>query len=153
MTPRDPAASGDRRLEPDFLAQEGIDEATVAAVGKLSEARETVEVARGHLYAFHQLSGHADFQLGEAVDALDAAGHSAFAEELRRELLGRNVLPGRWTFQVVEEYAATYYDPFCAFDDRGRELTHGFPHVHEARLKVRRRTPGEPGHERTANDA
>jgi len=26
------------------------------------------------------------------------------AERLATELVGRNVLPGRWTFQVVEEF-------------------------------------------------
>ena len=34
---------------------------TVDAVGKASEALEYVERARGHLYAFHQLIGRADF--------------------------------------------------------------------------------------------
>lgn len=36
---------------------DGTDDATVAAVGKLSEALEKVEEARGHLYAFHRLCG------------------------------------------------------------------------------------------------
>lgn len=36
---------------------DGVDEATVEAVGKLTEALETVERARGHLYSFHQLTG------------------------------------------------------------------------------------------------
>ena len=33
-----------------------VDDRTVEAVGKLTEALETVERARGHLYSFHQLS-------------------------------------------------------------------------------------------------
>lgn len=88
---------------------DGLDEETVDAVGKLTEALETVEVARGHLYAFHQLTGSADFKVGEAVEGLERAGHTELAERLRRELVGRNVLPGRWTFQVVEDYDETYY--------------------------------------------
>ena len=46
---------------------EGVDDATVAAVGKLSEALEVLEHARGYLYAFHRLTGTADLALGEAV--------------------------------------------------------------------------------------
>ena len=43
---------------------DGIAEATVEAVGKLTEALETTERARGHLYSFHQLTGSADLALG-----------------------------------------------------------------------------------------
>ncbi len=119
----------------------------MAAVGKLTEALETVEVARGHLYAFHQLTGEADFKVEDAIDALRAAGHAELADRLTRELLGRNVLPGRWTFQVVEDYEDTYYEPFRALERSVRGLTNGVRHVHEAELKRRRRTKGEPGHE------
>jgi hypothetical protein len=125
----------------------GLDTGTIEAVGKLTEALETVEVARGHLYAFHQLTGEADFKVEDAIDLLRGAGHTELADRLTRELLGRNVLPGRWTFQVVEDYEDTYYDPFRALEREVRALTGGTRHVHEARLKQRRRTPGEPGHE------
>ncbi len=139
----------DPRLDPAFLETEGIDQATVEAVGKLSEAMETVERARGHLYAFHQLSGHADFQVEEAVELLRKAGHGELADRLDRELVGRNVLPGRWTFQVIEDYAASYYEPFQRFDAEARNLTRGHHHLYEAGLKRDRRTPGEPGHAAT----
>ena len=43
------------------------DNATVAAVGRLTEALETCERARGHLYSFHQLTGESDFKVGDAV--------------------------------------------------------------------------------------
>lgn len=142
----------DPRLDPDILEREGLDEATVAAVGKLSEAMETIEVARGHLFAFHQLSGHADFQVGEAVKMLREAGHGELAADLARELVGRNVLPGRWTFQVIEDYDETYYQPFREFDRRARELTHGMKHLFEAGLKRTRRTAGEEGHEATPEE-
>ena len=42
---------------------EGLDDATVEALGKLSEALEVVEDARGHLYGFHRLTGMADLAL------------------------------------------------------------------------------------------
>ena len=53
------------------------DTATVRAVGKLTEALEAVEEARGHLYAFHRLTGTADFALEEAIGMLRDAGRSA----------------------------------------------------------------------------
>src|SRR4051812_48734409 len=52
----------------------GVDDITVRALGKLSEALETVERARGHLYAMHQLTGTADFQLDEAVSLFMQCG-------------------------------------------------------------------------------
>ncbi|HLU30078.1 MAG TPA: hypothetical protein VKZ65_16725 [Glycomyces sp.] len=137
---------GDPRLS-DGPWRAELDDRTVEAVGALTEALETVEVARGHLYAFHQLTGSADFKLEHAVELLESAGHRRLAERLSQELIGRNVLPGRWTFQVVEDYEETYYTVFRRFEREARELTRGLPHVHEADLKRRRRSVGEPGHE------
>lgn len=142
----DSPASDDPRLE-DGPWRDGLDDKTVEAVGAMTEALETTEVARGHLYAFHQLTGSADLKLEKAIELLEAAGHDELAEGLRRDLLGRNVLPGRWTFQVVEGYEETYYQPFRACEKQVRELTRGLPHVHEADLKRQRRSPGRAGHE------
>jgi hypothetical protein len=83
------------------LRPDGVDDATVEAVGAVSEALEYVERARGELYAFHQLMGHADLLLGEACDKLRDAGHAEMADRLEEEVVGRNVLYGRWTFQIV----------------------------------------------------
>ncbi|AQA03451.1 hypothetical protein BVC93_14705 [Mycobacterium sp. MS1601] len=128
----------------------GVDDATVEAVGKLSEALETVERARGALYTFHQLMGHADGQVGEACAQLRAAGHIDIADELDADLVGRNVLAGRWTFQVVEEYDDVYWTVFREHEKAvRRELTGGVRHVYEAEMKQVRRTPGRQGHEAT----
>jgi hypothetical protein len=54
-----------------------MDDATVDALGRLSAALETAEDARGHLYAFHRLSGRADLDLDDAIAALRAAEHVA----------------------------------------------------------------------------
>jgi hypothetical protein len=123
------------------------DPATVEAVGKLSEALETVERARGHLYSFHQLTGHADLQLGEAVDLLREAGQADFADRLERDLVGRNVIPGHWTFQIMEEYDDTYWSVFRDLDREAREaFTGGRRHLFEAGMKEDRRTHGHPDH-------
>lgn len=123
-------------------------DATVDAVGKVTEALEWVERARGHLYSFHQLMGHADLTLGEACDALRDAGHDEVAERLEAEVVGRNVLQGRWTFQVVEEFDDDYWTMIREHERRVRdELVGGERHLHEARMKEDRRTHGRKGHE------
>jgi hypothetical protein len=126
---------------------EGLDDVTVEAIGLLTEALESTERARGHLYAFHQLTGKADFEIGDAVDKLREAGHTEIADRIATNLLGRNVLPGRWTFQVVEAYDDTYWEPFRAMEKQVRdELSDGRRHLFEAELKERRRTHGHPDH-------
>jgi hypothetical protein len=144
-------AANDPRLEGGGW-REALDDDTVEAVGAMTEALETVEVARGHLYAFHQLTGSADFKLERAIELLRGAGHTELAALLTRELLGRNVLPGRWTFQLIESYEHTYYLPFRTLERKARTLTYGMPHVFEADLKRRRRSAGVPGHEATPRE-
>jgi hypothetical protein len=126
---------------------EGVDDLTVEAVGLLSEALERTERARGHLYAFHQLTGGADFKVGDAVDALRQAGHEEMAERIATELVGRNVIRDRWTFQIVEDYDDNYWSPFREIEREARErLTAGRRHRHEAELKESRRTHGHRDH-------
>ncbi|MEV0730157.1 hypothetical protein [Polymorphospora sp. NPDC050346] len=121
---------------------------TVAALGKLSEALETTERARGHLYAMHQLTGHADLQLDEAVELFRRAGHHGVADRIERELIGRNVIAGRWTFQIVEDYDDGYHATFRDLEAWARDdLAGGRRHLFEAEMKERRRTKGLAGHE------
>ncbi|MBB3677734.1 hypothetical protein [Modestobacter versicolor] len=125
-----------------------LDDDTVAALGKLSESLETVEQARGLLYGFHQLTGKADLLLQDAVQQFRDAGHAELADDLERDLVGRNVIADRWTFQVVEDFDASYWTTFRAFDQRARDdLSDGDRHVLEARMKQRERTAGHPRHE------
>ena len=127
---------------------DGVADETVAAVGKLSEALEWIERARGRLYDFHQMMGRADFLFGDAADALDDAGHTVEAEMVRRDIVGRNVLDGRWTFQIVEEFDDLYYDAVRRCDAQiCAQLMDGRRHVFEAELKEQRRTRGLRGHE------
>lgn len=132
---------------------DGADDATVEAVGKVSEALEYVERARGHLYSFHQLMGHADLLLDEAAGALCEAGHTETAERLTEDMVGRNVIRGRWTFQVVEEFDDDYWSPLRGHEKRVRdELMAGRRHVFEAEMKESRRTKGKDGHEATPHE-
>jgi hypothetical protein len=132
----------DDRTRPD------LDDALVEGLGKLSEALETVEQARGLLYGFHQLTGKADLLLQDAVELLREAGAGNLADDLERDLVGRNVIADRWTFQIVEDYDAGYWTTFRDFDARARtELADGDRHVYEARMKQSERTRGHPAHE------
>jgi hypothetical protein len=132
----------DDRTRPD------LDDATVEGLGKLSEALETVDQARGLLYGFHQLTGKADRLLQDAVELLRKAGHGALADDLDRDLVGRNVIADRWTFQIVEDFDANYWGTFRDFDARARdELAGGDRHVFEARMKQSERSKGHPQHE------
>lgn len=127
---------------------DGVSDETVSAVGKLSEALEILERARGHLYDFHQLVGGADLTLGAAVDELRVAGHAEQADRLQTELVGRNTVHGRWTFQVVEEFDDGYWAEFRAHERRVRtELVAGKRHLFEAEMKEGRRTHGRADHE------
>jgi hypothetical protein len=136
------------RPDDEHRRPDGVSDATVEALGKLSEALETVERLRGHLYSLHQLTGHADFTLDDAVTLLRRAGHGHLADRVEQELIGRNLIAGRWTFQLVEEFDDGYYALFRDLERTARdELVGGRRHLYEAELKERRRTSGRIGHE------
>ena len=111
----------------------------VSALGKLSEALETTERARGRLYDFHQLTGEADLALDDAVSELRAAGHEEAARRIEDELVGRNVVQGRWTYEVIEDYDDNYYASFRGLERALREELGVRRHEHERRLQARRR--------------
>jgi hypothetical protein len=134
--------------DPAHQRPEMVSDETVKALGKLSEALEVVEHARGLLYGFHRLTGTADLALGEAVDLMRAAGHTAIADQLETVVVGRNVINGRWTFQIVEDYDANYYAAFVdAERDARNSLAEGKRHLFEAEMKEARRSHGMPHHE------
>jgi hypothetical protein len=136
-----------RDLDREHARPAGLDDTTVEALGILTEALERVERARGHLYAMHQLTGGADLALDEAVRLFNEAGHHELADRIERELVGRNVIEGRWTFQLVEEYDDGYYALFRELDRHARDtLAGGRRHIFEAEMKQRRRTSGRAEH-------
>ena len=118
---------------------------TVDAVGKASEALEYVERARGHLFAFHQLIGRADFLFEESARRLAELGHGDEASSLWRNVVGRDVLEGRWTFQIVEGFDDDYYTAARA-EVVGLEtrLVEGRRHAHEQAMRTRRRHERPP---------
>ena len=126
----------------------GVSDEVVEAVGTVSEALEWVERARGRLYDFHQMMGRADLLFGEAADQLADAGAPKAADDLRDVVVGRNVLEGRWTFQIIEEFDEGYWSAARATEERLRdELLAGRRHVFESEMKEERRTQGRRHHE------
>jgi hypothetical protein len=127
---------------------ENASDELVGAVGKASEAFEYIIRARGHVYSLHQLIGRADFLLEEAADLLEKAGCPDDASRVRADVVGRNVLDGRWTFQIVEEFDESYYRVVeDVVDGLNERHMNGMRHIFEAELKEERRTAGRPGHE------
>ena len=124
---------------------DGTDDLTVEALGNISEALEAIEIARGHLYTFHRLSGTADFTLGKGVEQLREAGHTELANEYY------------WASENAEWYADELYD---ALGDvlrcsgvrtlKGIADVHQWPHV--GRLRRRRDGPVMAGHAQAGLD-
>ncbi len=136
-----------------YTRPDGVTDATVEATGKMSEALEWIERARGDIYEFHQKLGRADELFAEAASKLRDAGHTQLADMVDREVSGRNVLQGRWTFQIVDEFDATYYDVVKAVEKQVRDdLLQGKKHIYESELKEKTRTHGQRGHEYRPNE-
>ena len=139
---------------PEHRRPDGVSDATIEALGKLSAALDHVEDARGHLYAFHRLCGSAETTMEEATKMIREAGHGDLADALDEGVLGRNPLPGMWSFQMVEAYDDGYYGEVRALHQRALDdLVGGQRHIFEAEMKELRRTRGREGHEATPDDA
>ena len=123
---------------PDSMTDEEVE-----ADGKVSAAFEVIEHARGLLYGFHRMSGQADLSLQEALGDLRKCGHEQLADEIDEVLIGRDVIPGSWTYQIVEAYDEHYFRVFRAVAEKVRaELAGGAPHIFEAEMKVSEQTHG-----------
>ena len=66
------------------------------------------------------------------------------AAELDEVLVGRDVLPGQWTFQIVEAYDEQYWTVFRAMEQRAREQLGVDRHLFEAELKYREQQQQPP---------
>jgi hypothetical protein len=72
------------------------------------------------------------------VAALRRAGSEDLAQQIADVLVGRDIIDGLWSFQLVERYDAHYYHAFRAAKELvERKLTAGAPHVFEAEMKQR----------------
>ncbi len=110
----------------------------MVALGKLSEALEVVEHARGLLYGFHRLPGTAYSTLQEAVAMLRDAGFTELADGIEETLVGREIAGDQWSFQMVKAYDTGYWQVFRDVERQARDAV-GVPdrHVYEAEMKQR----------------
>jgi hypothetical protein len=132
----------------------GCTAADVEAAGAMSEALERIERARGALYEAHQLIGGADGMLDKVITALNAAGRSALASSLQASLVGADVLAGRWTYDIVEEFDTGYYAAWREWENAVRAATvDGRRHVYEAEMRLQRQGTDQDCHEPSGSES
>jgi hypothetical protein len=108
---------------------------------------EHVDRAYGHLLGFHHQVGRGMDHLADAESLFREAGHEAFADRLRDELLPAGVVDDRWSYELVEAFADGMQTDVHAFDSSVRgELVDGRRHVSERaqRTAWRERARGWP---------
>ena len=52
------------------------------------------------------------------------------------------MLPGMWTFQLVEAYDRTYYDVWRAAVEKAERIAGGVPHLAESGMKEQEQSEG-----------
>jgi hypothetical protein len=130
----------ERRVDP---ARGDFDDATVAAVHEVEQAVEWMEKAWGHLLACHHDVGHSQITMLGAADKLDSAGHAEWARRLRETVAVEDALPGRWTYQMVDEFRERLLASARRFEEEIRhELVGGLRHRFEARQKAEQQPGG-----------
>ena len=120
------------------------DQNAVAAAGAMTEALETLERARGHLYSFHELVGEADFKLDEVLDGLASRARPGSPISCSGSSSAVTCSPDAGRSRSSEEFDDGYYGVFRAQEKAIRDaLTDGQRHVLEARMKAERRPTGD----------
>lgn len=90
---RDRARRAGGLLRPRNERPEGVPDEIVEATGKVGEAFEWIERARGRLYDFHQKIGRASCSRTRSTFWI-RRNSEKLADQLREEIIGRNVLDG-----------------------------------------------------------
>ena len=112
------------------------------AAAKLSEALEYVERARGRPTPSTS-SPATRTCCWTRSSRLWRDRSPDLIETIRHQLYGLDVLFGRWTFEVVEEFDSGFYAAWLDVEKQVRqELTGGRRHTFEARLKAERQARG-----------
>lgn len=108
------------------------------AMDAVEVAAEWVERAFGSMLDAHHQMGRAHLLLLEAADAMEAVGRADHAERIR-QVAASDVMPGRWTYRMVDEFRAMLLEPVRAMEEGVRsDVTGGIRHVYE--MDLRRRT-------------
>jgi hypothetical protein len=109
-----------------------LDGAERAALHDLQLGIEHLHRGYGHLVAFHHQVGRGMDRLDDAREKLRGAGHDAWADVLRDDLLPAGAVDGRWTYEIVESFADEFLASAAEFEASVREeLADGRRHVTE----------------------
>jgi hypothetical protein len=125
-----------------------IDARLLETMATATEAMEYVERARGHLFTLHHLLGRADLLFAEVAAELRSQGRAGDAARIEREVVGRDVLEGRWSFEVLEEFEQEYYEPVRDAVRTVERRTTGRPHARDVRLRAAARRRSSAATER-----
>lgn len=87
-------------------------------------------------------------EFATAVHMLSDASLQDEADQVDREIVGRNVFNGRWTFQIVDEFDDLYYYDVvrACLLRQVKEYLGGDRHALKRRMKAAERTPGSSAH-------
>jgi hypothetical protein len=111
-----------------------LSEAEIEALHSVELGLEWLNRAHGKLVEFHHSTGHAMDHLYDAEAKLRDAGHEAFADRLRDELLPKGAVEDRWTYDLLETFEAGLHDDVRAFERQVRDdVADGRRHVAERR--------------------
>lgn len=111
---------------PDLTADER------AALHSIQLGIEHAHRAYADLLGCHHRTGHAMDRFAEAEEHLRAAGHDAYADEIRDRLLPAGVVEDRWTYELVTAYRRNLLNELDAFETAVREdVADGVDHVAE----------------------
>jgi hypothetical protein len=75
----------------------------------------------------------------ESAVRLAGAGHRDEAAPLWRSLVRRDVLEGRWIFEIVERFDDDYYDVARSEVAHLEQVSEAARHAHEEEFRIRRR--------------
>ena len=88
--------------------------------------------AYADLLGCHHRTGHAMDRFAGAEDLLRAAGHEAYADDIRDRLLPAGAVGDRWTYELVTEFRRGLVDELDEFEAVVRDdLAGGLDHVTE----------------------
>ncbi|ACV46527.1 MULTISPECIES: hypothetical protein [Halomicrobium] len=119
-----------------------------AALHRLQLGVEHVHRGYGSLLACHHSIGHGMDHFEAARELLSEAGHEAYAEALREEILPAGFVDDRWTYELVDAARTGFVDDVATLEAAIRaDLADGEQHVSERRLqrRWRRRAAGRDG--------
>ncbi|EMA32378.1 hypothetical protein [Halobiforma nitratireducens] len=157
MTDSDRGRPFDAEPAPDDDVE--LEDAEEQALHEMQLGIEYIYRAYGCLLEFHHHVGRGMNRMSDAEAKLREAGHEEWADRLHDDHLPAGAIGDRWTFELVDEFAAEFLDEIDDLEGSIRDdLADGVPHVTERRHKrqLRERADwgraGERGADDTATD-